>query len=428
MVIDNDYFIYSGYKINEYPSHHDDRDYTDEGQNEVYQYAKKIYDENSYSKVIDIGCGSGYKLMKYFSSADTTGIETEPCLSLLREKYPDRNWISSGEPEKSFSKVVLSGDIIICADVIEHILDPDSLIDYINSFNFKKVVLSTPDRGILRTYNGYGESAWEGPPLNSAHVREWDFIEFESYLKSKFSKVEGYRSNIQKECMFFVCEKKEIKRVLISSADFGNEFPKNIKIPEQNGNFEISIKSHDDYNNYGRHLSLSPRMKSKIPKMMDWINEKADFYIWIDSKFEIISENFVRDIISKLDIFDICLFRHPHRSSIKEESEFVLESMKIGSEYLISRYEGEPIKEQTFSYLSDPDFVDENLFALGLFAFSKRLVYNENNNIMKDWLFQNTYWTIQDQISFPYLLKKHRTNWTTYDFDMFNNNIVRYVP
>jgi hypothetical protein len=38
---------------------------------------------------IDVGCGSGWKLVKYISEEfRTIGIDTEPALSFLKKKYP----------------------------------------------------------------------------------------------------------------------------------------------------------------------------------------------------------------------------------------------------------------------------------------------------------------------------------------------------
>lgn len=40
---------------------------------------------------IDVGCGSGWKLVKYLSEEfHTIGIETEPALSFLRKTYPEQ--------------------------------------------------------------------------------------------------------------------------------------------------------------------------------------------------------------------------------------------------------------------------------------------------------------------------------------------------
>jgi hypothetical protein len=45
---------------------------------------------------IDVGCGSGWKLVNILSNEfQTIGIETEPALSFLRNKYPDKVSLSS---------------------------------------------------------------------------------------------------------------------------------------------------------------------------------------------------------------------------------------------------------------------------------------------------------------------------------------------
>lgn len=201
------YFIYEQYKVNINPSHHDDRNYSDEGQDEVYEFAKNLFKEKNLETVVDIGCGSGFKLMKYFKDEKTLGLETEPCLSQLKKNYPNKEWLDSGEPEKSFPDFKKDCDLIICADVVEHILNPDDLLNYIKSYNFKYLIISTPDRKILRDkFISYGEKSWNGPPLNPSHVREWEFTEFENYLNSFFKKIKGHHCERQIECMYFLCE------------------------------------------------------------------------------------------------------------------------------------------------------------------------------------------------------------------------------
>jgi len=64
--------------------------------------------------------------------------------------------------------------------VIEHLLNPDFLLDYIKSklaIN-GTVILSTPERNRLR-----GVKCNCSPNLH--HVREWSFDEFERYLESE---------------------------------------------------------------------------------------------------------------------------------------------------------------------------------------------------------------------------------------------------
>jgi hypothetical protein len=49
---------------------------------------------------------------------------------------------------------------------------------------------------------------------------------------------------------------------------------------------------YNDNNTISRGNSLHTRTKGKIPKMLDWVENDADYYIWFDSSFTITSSNF----------------------------------------------------------------------------------------------------------------------------------------
>jgi 2-polyprenyl-3-methyl-5-hydroxy-6-metoxy-1,4-benzoquinol methylase len=200
------FFIQDGYVSNLNPSHHIDLNFTDESQKEVYIFGAEFMKKNNLKTVVDVGCGSGYKLVKYFSEFETVGIDTEPCYSYLLKKYPTKKWLKSGEPEKSFQQYELNADMVICSDVIEHIINPTDLLNYIKTLNSSYILLSTPDRRVLRTMRGYGEKAWNGPPVNPAHVREWTPEEFHSYISEHFTVLDSYHCKNQKECMYFLCK------------------------------------------------------------------------------------------------------------------------------------------------------------------------------------------------------------------------------
>jgi hypothetical protein len=152
----------------------------DEWQKEVYELASQLWKTTDQGNVIDIGCGSGYKLLHYFPEASTTGIEVEPTLSWLRQTYPDRQWLSLSEVIPSR----LKAGIVICADVIEHLFHPDELLQFIQQIQFSKLVISTPEREAVAGKSDYG------PPENTCHYREWNAKEFREYL-SDFFQVEN---------------------------------------------------------------------------------------------------------------------------------------------------------------------------------------------------------------------------------------------
>jgi hypothetical protein len=93
------YFLPKSYKTNENNTHFDDTGFTGQYQKEVYMLARDILrkmtrlGKNRAEKLtaIDVGCGSGWKLVNYLSEEfRTVGIETEPALSFLRKTYPNQ--------------------------------------------------------------------------------------------------------------------------------------------------------------------------------------------------------------------------------------------------------------------------------------------------------------------------------------------------
>jgi len=62
--------------------------------------------------------------------------------------------------------------------VIEHVLNPDKLMNYLASIKGDRLHISTPELEILY---GFDQS---GPPINPARLREWTKYEFGEYVKA----------------------------------------------------------------------------------------------------------------------------------------------------------------------------------------------------------------------------------------------------
>ena len=199
------YCIKDGYIHRDEYVQYDNTPQTDKFQDEVYAKARQICNQNNFKKIVDVGCGSAYKLVKYFRDKNFVGLELEPNLSYIKKKYPIFRFDLSdfdNPPTEEF-------DILICSDVIEHVLDPDQIIEFIKKINWKYLVLSTPDREIIQNLQkGFGwEVEEDGPPHNVHHIREWTSREFNSYVSQHFDIVEHFCAPIQKECQIVVAKK-----------------------------------------------------------------------------------------------------------------------------------------------------------------------------------------------------------------------------
>ena len=192
----HNHFIHEAYRLRVDNLFYDDTVNTDEWQREVYQFAKTVLIQEGLKSVCDLGCGSGYKLVANFAGIRTIGIDLPATCAYLRNTYPDREWreINLG---CTFTEPI---DMVIAADVIEHLPDPNAFLTYIARLGPKQIVLSTPDRNLM------GKRNHAGPPGNPAHVREWSFSEFRAYIGEYFQIEKHFISNVKQGTQCILCK------------------------------------------------------------------------------------------------------------------------------------------------------------------------------------------------------------------------------
>lgn len=203
------YFTPSGYKTNSV-KYFDDTSNDDAFQREVYQKARQIAFENGrFMRILDIGCGSAFKLKTYFEGFQTVGVDLPSTVNWLKDKYPNDTWVSvdlsTGMIPEELTKEF---DLVICSDVIEHLEDPDCLIKLLQKITFKKLVISTPDRFLIERRG----ASRLGPPQNPHHIREWNKREFARYLEnSGFTIEQHYISNEEQVTQVAICSRRPVE-------------------------------------------------------------------------------------------------------------------------------------------------------------------------------------------------------------------------
>jgi hypothetical protein len=185
------YCIKEGYQHRDTVPHYDDTPNKDEFQDHVYKNALDVYHRcRMTGKVLDIGCGSAYKLRKYFGGKDVSVMEVEPTATWLKENTDFQVLTPSDIAPKA--------SMVICSDVIEHIEDPDELLETIKSARPEMVIISTPERSSVSGAN------LDGPPRNIHHYREWSREEFNKYLSGHFNIICDY-TDPDDHCHVVVC-------------------------------------------------------------------------------------------------------------------------------------------------------------------------------------------------------------------------------
>ncbi|MEO6313449.1 MAG: methyltransferase domain-containing protein [Chitinophagaceae bacterium] len=179
----------------------DDTINTDEWQRPVYELAASLAKQQLQPVVIDIGCGSAFKLMQLLGQYDSIGIEIEPTYTWLKRTYPTRKWKLFSETDPA----TLHADLVICSDIIEHLRNPDELMRFLSQMSFHRAVISTPERDAVAGVGDYG------PPGNTTHYREWSKDEFRNYVQAWFDVIEQHIFSDKSITQIVICQKKQFK-------------------------------------------------------------------------------------------------------------------------------------------------------------------------------------------------------------------------
>lgn len=150
-------------------------------QADVYYLAVHLARHTGVERLVDIGCGRGGKLLPHASEFKIAGYDYGDNIDYCRQIAPAGNWYSINLNDEVLAPELFKDSVVICADVIEHLVSPDAFISTLKNAvkTAAYVLVSTPDRERLQ------QGTENGPPANSAHVREWTEQEFRTWLQAE---------------------------------------------------------------------------------------------------------------------------------------------------------------------------------------------------------------------------------------------------
>ena len=154
-------------------------------QPDVYLAARALAAALPATRIVDVGCGNGAKLIELARACKvaTIGIDRGANLARARTSAPELDWREHDLQDAAALPVTpdeLAGAIVINADVIEHLPEPERLLAKLRAAHDRAelVLLSTPERHLTRGLRD------PGPPGNPAHIQEWTVRELGALLRA----------------------------------------------------------------------------------------------------------------------------------------------------------------------------------------------------------------------------------------------------
>lgn len=148
------------------------------------------------------------------------------------------------------------------------------------------------------------------------------------------------------------------------------------------------------WRNVVRPLPLPHRLAAKFPKFRPDLFTKCESSVWFDASGRDNNNWLAGASRELLATADLGVFKHPTRQCIYHEAECCKNWPK---------YRDWPIDEQIQAYRNRGYPVDNGLWACGVIMRN----HTKQNKLLGDrWLFENVFFSLHDQLSFPFILNE----------------------
>lgn len=155
-------------------------------QYDVYRLAAELARGGARS-VLDIGSGPPTKLARLLPEAVEVDLVDQPNTGPIAARLLPRATFTAANLETIDFDLGRRFDLVVCADVIEHLVDPDPCLAFARAHLAPagRLLISTPERDVLRGVTCRAS-------IHPQHVREWNRREFAAFLASRGFAIERH--------------------------------------------------------------------------------------------------------------------------------------------------------------------------------------------------------------------------------------------
>jgi hypothetical protein len=159
----------------------------------------------------------------------------------------------------------------------------------------------------------------------------------------------------------------------------------------------------------------APRLAAKRPKMLPFDFVDADVAVWLDASAQVVDTGFRDWCVAAAEGADLVAWNHPEdRDCLFAEVDYC---------WSWPKYRKHPLREQAEFYRAAGMPSGFGLWACGTLVWRNT---PQANLFGRRWLAENERWSIQDQVSLPYLLWELQPRFSAFPAHEFDNRWIRW--